>query len=278
MSLRISEWIWIVYWGCVILQLFFIFRLARRLRIFILFLNCALLAALFLIPYGERLTSPLFISVVRDWFPAPLILVAYYEAGLLISTRRDHAWEQRFLAWDQVLLENSWFSTLRSPSLRWLEQYGEFSYLLCYPLVPFGMASLYLARQGHLADRFWISVLPAILVCYGLSPFFPSLPPRTCAPGLSPPEKTLFIRRVNLWILKHASIQANTFPSAHVAAAVATALTLLRYLPPVGAIYLLIAIGITLGTVYGRYHYAADSIVGILVGVMGYTIASWFYP
>ena len=78
-------------------------------------------------------------------------------------------------------------------------------------------------------------------------------------------------------IINDPVIQSTIFPSAHVAAATATALALMRVLPVVGVFYLVIAIGIALGSVFGRYHYAADSILGVLVGVAGFALAGWLW-
>lgn len=73
----------------------------------------------------------------------------------------------------------------------------------------------------------------------------------------------------------HAGIQSNTFPSAHVAGAVASALVLVQYLPLVGGVYLVFAASIALGTVHGRYHYTADSVLGAIVGVGSFTVVRW---
>lgn len=273
--MRVSEWISIFYFLSVMLLSFFP-SLAWRRRIWVVLCSSAPVTLLLLIPYGERLASPQFMSVARDWLPLPMILAAYYQAGLLISARRDHAWEQRLLAWDKALLEKSRLRRLRASAF-WLEQFGEGCYLLCYLAVPLGIPILYMARQGSLADQFWSAVLPAILLCYGLSPFFPSLPPRTIAPGLHLPGKRSLLRRVNLWVLKYGSIQSTIFPSAHVAAATATALALMRVLPLVGVCYLVIAVGTALGSMFGRYHYTADSILGVLAGVAGFALARWLW-
>ena len=76
------------------------------------------------------------------------------------------------------------------------------------------------------------------------------------------------VRAFNLWILRQGSIHANTFPSAHVAITTAGALVLLDLAPLwVGVIFLWVALSIALGAVAGRYHYAADSILGVLLAV-----------
>jgi hypothetical protein len=75
------------------------------------------------------------------------------------------------------------------------------------------------------------------------------------------------VRALNLWILRHASIHANTCPSAHVAS---TTAFLLRLAPGVGLVA--IAILILMGAVAGRYHYAADAIPGAMVALAAFLI------
>ena len=81
------------------------------------------------------------------------------------------------------------------------------------------------------------------------------------------------LRLLNLWILRYASIQANTFPSAHVAASLAVSLALIRLLPVVGLAFLWLSVSIAAGTVVGRYHYAADALLGAVLAGSGYAIA-----
>jgi membrane-associated phospholipid phosphatase len=84
-----------------------------------------------------------------------------------------------------------------------------------------------------------------------------------------PPGK---VRALNLWILRHASIHANTFPSAHVASTTACALVVLWLAPGIGWVFLAIAILIALGTASGRYHYAADAILGVITALAAFLI------
>jgi hypothetical protein len=42
----------------------------------------------------------------------------------------------------------------------------------------------------------------------------------------------------------------------------------LRLAPPVGAVFLVMAAGIALGAVFGRYHYAADAIIAAVLAVV----------
>jgi membrane-associated phospholipid phosphatase len=58
-----------------------------------------------------------------------------------------------------------------------------------------------------------------------------------------------------------------------VAASVVASLCALRYQRPVGVAVALLTAGLTLGTVYGGFHYAVDSVAGLIVGAVGWGAA-----
>jgi membrane-associated phospholipid phosphatase len=209
--------------------------------------------------------SPLAASVVRDWLPAALVLFVYWQAGEFFL-RVD----EKFQAWLGRLDER-----IAAPLLRWLARsrlgaavaaYLELAYLLCYAMIPMSLAALYMLRLARHADYFWAVVLTSTYLSYGMLPFIQTLPPRMLPEPWLTPLPVNPVRTFNLWILRHASIHANTFPSAHVAASIAAALVLVRLTPwGVGLAFGAIAAGIAFGTFAGRYHYAGDSIAGALV-------------
>jgi membrane-associated phospholipid phosphatase len=139
--------------------------------------------------------------------------------------------------------------------------------------MPFGLAALYLLREGHKADQFWAIVLAATYPCYGMLPHFQTRPPRVLEEPWSMQVPRSRIRDFNLWILRHASIQANTVPSAHAASTMACALSLLILAPAwVGLIFLWIALSIAIGAVTGRYHYFVDVVLGCLAALAAFLI------
>jgi membrane-associated phospholipid phosphatase len=152
----------------------------------------------------------------------------------------------------------------------------EVSYLFCYPLVPLGLLTLYAVGQRNHAAGFWLVVLIATYLCYAITPFVPAYPPRDLAGGQPAPAQTGKTRVFNRWILKHGSIHAISFPSAHVASSFAVSLALLHYAPIMGLIFLFISIWISLGAVVGRYHYALDVLAGAATA-LGAFLACYSY-
>jgi PAP2 superfamily len=270
--MRVAEWINLLVFSFFVVLAWSRGLEARRRRNVTVIGLGALAASLIGALVVPRLVPPLAASVVRDWLPAALLLMVYWQAGQFFV---------RIDEWAQTRLERL-DRALVAPALRWLSKsspgrvaltYFELAYLFCYPLVPFALAALYLLRRGPDADHFWTVVLCATYACYAMVPFIQTLPPRMLGEARVAPPPSTKLRKFNLWILLHASIHANTFPSAHVAASMACALVLLQLAPVVGLIFLWIAISIALGAVLGRYHYAADAIIGTLVALAAYVIA-----
>lgn len=229
-------------------------------------LTATLLAA-FLLP---RLLPPLAVSVIRDWLPASLVLLVYWQAGAFFV--EVHQPFQDWLARSDALYAAPLLRLLARPGLgHALAAFLELSYLLCYPMIPMSVGALYVLRLARHSDEFWTVVLISTYLSYGVFPFLQTLPPRMLNEPWLPKMPLGAVRRFNLWILRNASIHANTFPSAHVAASVSAALVLARFAPaPVAALFLVLAAGITFGTFAGRYHFAADAVTGSALAILVY--------
>jgi membrane-associated phospholipid phosphatase len=209
-------------------------------------------------------------GIARDWLPLALLPIAYWTPSALI--RRAAPDFERWL-----LRGDRWFfATFAGYALRHaprpLQELLEASYVLVYPMVPAGLG--WLAAEGLRAeaDRFWTVVLVSEYACYALLPVLPSRPPRMSEPTLGQPLVSSAVRRLNLFVLGLASNHWNTFPSGHVAGAWATALAVASVLPAAGAVLGVLAAGITLGSVSGRYHYVADAAGGVLVALLVYAL------
>lgn len=194
-----------------------------------------------------------------------MMLVAYWQAGQFY-TRANEEVQRALVRFDENL-----FRFLRSrfgAGIRWLSTYFEFSYLFCYPMIPLGVGALYLMHLRDHTGQFWAVVLPATYACYLVLPFLQVLPPWVLRGHM--PERGGSFRRVNLWINRHLSIRVDTFPSAHVAAAVATALTLLLFSPVVGLLFMWLAVSIAIGCVVRRYHYTLDVLLGVVLALLAF--------
>ncbi len=201
---------------------------------------------------------------LRTWMPLLLILLAYHQSGRLFN-KPWNKFESFLLELDRRLLGR----LVRGPGAAkihpLLSGYLEASYLACYALVPAALAALLLLDRQDGIEKFWMVVLPSTYTCYALIPLFPALPPRLLN---ADPEMQIHpsgTRALNLWILKHASIRANTFPSAHVAACMSSSLVVFQHDVWAGTAFLWISVSIAAGAVVRRYHYLADAVLGIIL-------------
>ena len=200
--------------------------------------------------------------------PLAYLLVGYWLPALIVRAP-NLRFEQRLLDFDRKLFGRAGLARFERSAPRLVIEYFELAYLLCYAVVPAGYAWLLLGGYGADAiDRFWSVVLLASFLCYGLLPWIPTRAPRAVAPRAVVGRSS--VRALNLAVLNRASVKWNTFPSGHTAASVATALAVGSDAPLAGVVLGVVAVSIAVGSVVGRYHYAADALSGALVAVLAF--------
>ena len=270
LKLRISEWVLVCFFTYVaIISPWFPDRphlkyqplgvLAAVFTLFILLAN---------VDRGKLGTA---VDIIRDWLPIPLTVAAFREMELFLPRTFAHHYEGQWIRWDTFLLDH-W--RLRSA----LESFGsaiplylELCYLLLYTLGLGCVAVLYVQRRRESVDRFLTIFLLGTLLAYALFPYFPSEPPRIVFAALDQPAAITWARKLNLWVLQIATIHAGVFPSAHVSEAFSAAWAMFLLLPKqkiFGWGLLWYAISVSIATIYGRYHYAADVLAGFAISVI----------
>jgi membrane-associated phospholipid phosphatase len=199
--------------------------------------------------------------VVRDWMPLVYVSIGYYETGWLFVAPSE-ALEAWLVRWDR-----RWFG---DPTTRfaawpgWVAAYLDLTYTLCFLLLPGGYAALVIAGHAGLANRYWTMVLAADLGAFAPLSVFQTRPPWMLERAATLPDREM--HRLASYMVRHATIRANTFPSGHVAVSIAVALAVASAMPVTGAVLLAVAVGISVACVIGRYHYAMDVITGAVLG------------
>ncbi len=259
--MRTSEWIQIGFAillaGAAWIQALGPRPLPPRSRWTITLLGVVPLAAVMLARATAFFLPADYVSVLRDWLTVGLFLVPYWQTGQFFQGP-NHRIEERLMAFDRWLMPGK--AGASGTARTGLGVALEVAYLFCYPLVPLGLLALYLGGQRDHVASFWLVVLIATYLCYVITPFVPAYPPRDLAKP--PSDQATKARVFNRWILKHGSIHAISFPSAHVASTFAVSLVLLRFMPAVGLVFLFVSVWIAMGAVVGRYHYALDVLLG----------------
>jgi hypothetical protein len=203
--------------------------------------------------------------------PALVVLVGYRLSGLLF-VRIDAAVESALLALDRSWLGRTNLLRTYATAPRIVHEYMETSYLLVYAALPAGALTLVITGHTSRLDYYWTVVIAAEFICYSVLPWIQTRPPMLVEhdPATRPPLRG--VRRLNQLIARRASIQANTIPSGHAAGALAAALVVMSVAPAIGMVFLVLAVSIAAASVLGRYHYAVDSLLGILVALIAWTM------
>lgn len=249
-----------------------------EVRTLVVTLNLSLILWFVLFAWANKERGFVLLDHVRDFYPLPLILLAYREMGWMALPHTTRVFENYWVQWDRVLLD-AW--GLR----RALESLGpvipnvlEFSYLLVYGIPVYVVAVLYHHRRRERLDDAYSILLFGTLTTYALYPFFPSEPPRAVFPTADLPMMSA-LRQLNLWVVGGYGIHTSVFPSGHSAAAFAAAFAVMKLLPErkwPGRNLLILATLIAVATVYGRYHYAADTLAGLGMALLALGVsAAW---
>jgi len=269
--MRISEWISVAFLGGFLLA-GLIAPLTAALRLRVVGLGAVgILVAMGLPSLENPAGTGAGRGILRDLLPGLFLLMVYWQSGTFFrgaNTRVQEALHS---------LDRRLFPGITQPSSGlarhpFLTPYLEGSYLLCYPVVPMGIAVLHLLDERAMVDPLWTVVLPPTLACYALTAVFPSLPPRVLEQREDVAREAGALGAINRWILQHWSIPGNTFPSGHVTCSLAIALVIWTVLPLAGAVFLGISASITVATVALRYHYTADALLGILFAAVSFSV------
>jgi hypothetical protein len=206
-------------------------------------------------------------AVLHEWvLPPLLLLLAYWASGRLFVAPMPAA-ERALMRIDRALDVTG----LAARTPRAVAELLEVAYAGVYPLIPIALVIYLLGTSAPDPSRFWTVILVTDYVCFSLLPWVQTRPPRAIEPAA--PWRSTF-RPVNLRLLGATSIQVNTFPSGHAAEALAAALLVISAPLPLAIGMFVAALAISAGAVGGRYHYAADAVLGWLVAVVVWLLES----
>jgi membrane-associated phospholipid phosphatase len=253
--MRSSEWVSFVYFAALT-AIAWLRHLPAGRRIPITAIGVFMCAAILTLAYNGS-------SAVRDWAPAAVILVGYYLSGRFFC-RPSEAFERWLMAWDIRLLGDptTRFSHWPRPCLAYLE----IVYMGCFLLLPAGFATLLWAGRADLANRYWTMVVSAEFGAFGPLSIIQSRPPWALERPAALPDRG--VHGIGLLAVERFSIQANTFPSGHAAGSLAVALAVLGAMPWTGAVFLVVAVSISLACIVGRYHYVVDVLAGAALAIL----------
>ncbi len=247
-------------------------RLAR-----LLLANTALIAGLILVSLTDNF-------LLRLWSPILFFWWAYKWAGHTLNSIHppDYSLDAKILRLeDRILGQPSlWWARGNRPWLTELMHSFYFSYYLYTPIL-----GVFLYRAGRFRE--FESMALAVLSAYAISYLFfavtPTLGPRWALVEvglLKTSEQRLngygFTRLINYIMYRGPALKGGAMPSSHSSTAVVFLIWCWRIWGVWGGVPALVVVaGMWFGSVYGRYHYVLDVLVGALLGLGAVWLADW---
>jgi membrane-associated phospholipid phosphatase len=211
----------------------------------------------------------------RHWYPHLFFLFCFEELGQLMTLVTPHWQDAKLIAFDHWLTgvhPSVWLEQFATPFRNDAMQFVYFSYFT-YALIV-GLF-LYIRRDYHGYWSMMTFSMAGYIIGYFIAVFFPVEPPWFSmvgwwkAPLHGGPVTTM------MSFIEHCGgVRGASFPSAHVTGATAAVWAAWKFRRWLFWVLLPLYIGMCFSTVWGRYHYCADVIAGIVTGTLGYLIGT----
>ena len=214
-------------------------------------------------------STPRPVQFLRDWYPLSTIALFYFEMGKLTQMVFQRFFDEAVIRWEKRIFKGMPSLELsdRFPSII-LSEILHLCYFSYYVIAVFLAAWLYFSgRLGPFQETVFAETLTfnLSLLCY---PFLPATGPRYLFEKIQGPLSKGFFFRLTHSIVSRGSSKGTAFPSSHVSLSVIVLLYALRFDNIAFFILLPMCLGLTVSTVYGRFHYAIDALVGAVLGVI----------
>ncbi|MCK5127400.1 MAG: phosphatase PAP2 family protein [candidate division Zixibacteria bacterium] len=215
----------------------------------------------------------------RLLYPIILVVFFYSTSGELV-----HIIFPVFLDQQIIGLEQAVFGI--SPTI-WLDKHLNVfiteilsaSYFSYYFLV-IGLAFfLFFGKKDAEIKRFMTATCATFFISYLIFIFYPVEGPRhvfaaTYENVITGP----FFRKIVDLVINNGAFHGGAMPSSHCAEALVVAFFAIRYYGKKARFLIPVVIGLSLGTVYGRFHYVSDVIVGLIISIVTIWLTLYFYP
>lgn len=271
-----ADWVIIAYLGLTSVLIVFRRKNLVRWYLYLLAHITLIFAILWLSLTSESL--PLLFRFLGEWYPLATIPAFYWGVSPLTQMIRRGYFDDAVIRWEIRLFKGqpSMFLSKHLPMMA-LSEVLHLCYFSYYAIVLSLPAVLYFqGRIGAFREVVFAECLAfnVCLICYI---FLPVAGPRYVFEKIGGRLAKGFLHRLTHIILSMGSSKGTAFPSSHSAIAVVVLLYAMRYDTLAFIILCPFCVGLVIGTVYGRFHYAVDTIAGTVLAGIIYGIAAALY-
>lgn len=221
-----------------------------------------------------------FTGFLRDAYPLLFVTLLYFELRWLALFFSSAFHDPAVLAMEEFLFGEQLAMTFseRVP-VQWVSETFHFFYAFYWLLLPLAVGALYFRRRLEGVRELVWALLVTFFACYLFFIFWPVQGPHYEFPLIGPPWSDGFWYGVVHTILEDGGSKGAAFPSSHVAVAVSVLPVCWRHDRALFWSLLVPVTGLTLGTVYGRFHYGIDALAGAVLALVvfrpGLRLRAW---
>lgn len=237
--------------------------------------HLALAIAVIALAGAARDSSHQLLFFLRHWYPLALFLFFFEELRYLVHLVFPGWFDHWLIRFDYALFgmhPTVWIEQFATPGRSEFFQFCYMTYYL-YPVIPGGM--LYRRRDLR---AFWVLMTATAAAYYAgdvISILFPIEGPYHTVAALQRVQLNGGTATAAIsWIEAWGRVHGGAFPSAHVSGSCVAILTAWKRRRWLFWVLLPFFCAMLVATVYGRYHYVADVVAGLLVAVIAFQIAS----
>jgi membrane-associated phospholipid phosphatase len=231
----------------------------------------------------------------RSFYPVILYMPFFLETGQINRMFFSEFLDPVVIRFDQAVF--GWQpGAMLMQKLPWLaaSELFYFSYFTYYLMI--GGIGLVLLVRSKPQFFHYVSVISFVFyVCYAIYIFLPIIGPQVLLheiPGYQlPPDlehlatdnaypeavKAGIFFKLMAWIYRVFEAPGAALPSSHIAIAICTVYFSFRYLRPIRWVHLVLAVLLSLSTMYCHYHYGLDVLTGVLTAVLLIPLGNWLY-
>lgn len=217
------------------------------------------------------------------WWPFlrhgyPLLLFGFLYADtaayihLIFSGWNDPA----LIRFEESILGFNLIEVLSKLDATWLLEIWMAGYAFYYVLPPFVVIVLIVSNRPEIFRRMSVASCAAFFVSYAMFYLFPLEGPRYAMQSVLPPLSGWFFYPLVMKIQNAGAIHGGCMPSSHTAVAWVATYYIFKANRRIGVALVAISTLLTVGCVWGRFHYLSDVVVGLTIFLLAIWLTEWY--
>lgn len=218
--------------------------------------------------------------ITRIGYPVLLFTFFYRTTGGLMFLAFDQFYDWQLTSFEEAIFGvNPTLYIDRHLLSAWTNEIFSFCYFSYYFMIPVFLLALFFLKHHETIISFITATCLTFFLSYIFFFLYPIEGPRWYfANEYVNRIESPWFRGLVEYVIDNAAVRGGCMPSSHFGVALVIQMYCFRYYRKAGWVLLPLNIGLAVGTVWGRFHYVSDVIVGGILGLMAALLVWKHYP